>query len=81
MKVLAFFFAACIIGGAIAQDIVIFGDSLSDNGNGYAANAKLVLQTDEVRISHSKTIFLFLLFTISFTLCAIDPDEPSEQPL
>lgn len=28
-----------------AQSVVLFGDSLSDNGNGYAANAKFVLRT------------------------------------
>ena len=28
--------------------IVLFGDSLSDNGNGYAGNAKFVLRTNQV---------------------------------
>lgn len=37
---------------AKAQDIILLGDSLSDNGNGYAATVKFVLQTNEVW-SHS----------------------------
>ena len=32
-----------------AQSIVLFGDSLSDNGNGYAGNAKYVLRTNQAR--------------------------------
>lgn len=42
----AFLCALCSV--ASAQDIVLFGDSLSDNGNGYAATAKFVLRTDQV---------------------------------
>ena len=30
-----------------APEIVLFGDSLSDNGNGYAGNAKFVLRTNQ----------------------------------
>ena len=36
---------AAVVGG---QDIFFLGDSLSDNGNGYAATVKLALQTNEV---------------------------------
>ena len=33
------------------QDIILLGDSLSDNGNGYAGTTKFVLQTNEVSFS------------------------------
>ena len=33
---------------AVGQDIVMLGDSLSDNGSGFAAYVKLVLQTNDV---------------------------------
>ena len=49
MKLLiAAFCMACMLARVAAQEIVLFGDSLSDNGNGYAANAKFVLRTTDV---------------------------------
>ena len=36
--------------GSPTDSIVLFGDSLSDNGNGYAGNAKFVLRTNQVMI-------------------------------
>ncbi len=36
------------VKGAWTDSIVLFGDSLSDNGNGYAGNAKFVLRTNQV---------------------------------
>ena len=45
--VAAAFLALCA-ASCSGQSIALFGDSLSDNGNGYAANAKFVLQTSEV---------------------------------
>ena len=39
--------ACCVV--VVGQDIVAFGDSISDSGNGFAAYVKLVLQTNEVR--------------------------------
>ena len=36
------------VRGASPDTIVLFGDSLSDNGNGYAGNAKFVLRTNQV---------------------------------
>ena len=33
---------------AVGQDIVMLGDSLSDNGSGFADYVKLVLQTNDV---------------------------------
>ncbi len=36
------------VRGASPDSIVLFGDSLSDNGNGYAGNAKFVLRTNQV---------------------------------
>lgn len=45
---------AAVVSG---QDIVLLGDSLSDNGNGYAGNAKLVLQTNDVRLFISQPAF------------------------
>ena len=37
----------CLVAVGAAQNIVLFGDSLSDNGNGYAGNAKFVLRTNQ----------------------------------
>jgi len=37
------------VRGLSTDGIVLFGDSLSDDGNGYAGNAKFVLRTNEVR--------------------------------
>ena len=47
--------AACSArsANAAAPNIVLFGDSLSDNGNGYAGNAKFVLRTNQV-IAHAR---------------------------
>lgn len=36
-----------VVEGASSQSTVLFGDSLSDNGNGYAGNAMFVLRTNE----------------------------------
>ena len=36
-----------ILHCSAAPSIVQFGDSLSDNGNGYAGNAKFVLRTNQ----------------------------------
>lgn len=36
-----------VVEGASSQSIVLFGDSLSDNGDGYAGNAMFVLRTNE----------------------------------
>ena len=38
-----------------APSVVLFGDSLSDNGNGYAGNAKYVLRTNQA--SHHRPIW------------------------
>ena len=49
--VLAFVIIAEIaIGCSAAQEIVLFGDSLSDNSAGYAGNAKYVLRTNQARV-------------------------------
>lgn len=44
------FFALLFLGIVHGQDIVLLGDSLSDNGNGYAGTVKFVLQTNDVSI-------------------------------
>lgn len=46
---LILFLTCCgAINGSTMDSIVLFGDSLSDNGNGYAGNAKFVLRTNQV---------------------------------
>ena len=35
--------------GLSTDGIVLFGDSLSDNGNGFAGNVKFVLRTNQAR--------------------------------
>lgn len=44
--------ALCLLARSAAQDIILFGDSLSDNGGGYAQNAKFVLRTNDVSHKH-----------------------------
>ena len=47
------------VRGASTDSIVLFGDSLSDNGNGYARNAKFVLRTNQVtRLSEQHISFM-----------------------
>lgn len=36
-----------VIQCSSAPSVVLFGDSLSDNGNGYAGNAKFILRTNQ----------------------------------
>ena len=49
-------FIVCICCSAVrslsTDGIVLFGDSLSDDGNGYAGNAKFVLRTNQVMNSN-----------------------------
>ena len=50
-KILAFIFlwsCSTAVRGSSPDAIVLFGDSLSDNGNGYAGNAKFILRTNQV---------------------------------
>lgn len=66
----------CLLASAAAHTIVLFGDSLSDNGNGYAENAKFVLRTTDVRALHIfYPDFSFLQMTANLVLiycCRID---------
>ena len=39
----------CTSFSAPSPPIVLFGDSLSDDSNGFAGNAKFVLRTNQVR--------------------------------
>lgn len=44
--------------GLSTEEIVLFGDSLSDNGNGLAGYVKYVLRTNQVRsATEGETIF------------------------
>lgn len=64
--------AMCTTCSRAARDIIVFGDSYSDNGNGFAATVKLALQTNEVGLSTILAVTLlvhaaeFLLYGRSF---------------
>lgn len=52
MKILAITLFACYIaavGGLLTSHVVVFGDSYSDNGDGFAKYAQFVLRTNSVR--------------------------------
>ena len=52
MKILAItLFASYIVavGGLLTSHVVVFGDSYSDNGDGFAKYAQFVLRTNSVR--------------------------------
>lgn len=66
-----------ILGHVASQDIVFLGDSLSDNGTGYAGYIKFVLQTNDVRSCSEAqmtelTKFLLILLPGSSSACAQD---------
>jgi hypothetical protein len=66
MKILAITLFTCYIaavGGLLTSHIVVFGDSYSDNGDGFAKYAQFVLRTNSVRPEA-----LFALLGIFFLL-------------
>ena len=51
MKILALTLFTCYIaavGGLLTSHVVVFGDSYSDNGDGFAKYARFVLRTNSV---------------------------------
>ena len=60
--------APLVVQGSSKQSIDLFGDSLSDNGNGYAGFAKFILRTNQASFRrvkvHKLRCFLGLLFKI-----------------
>ena len=66
MKILALNLFTCYIagvGGLLTSHVVMFGDSLSDNGDGFAEYAQFVLRTNSVRpeaLFAPESVFSFL---------------------
>ena len=52
MEILALTLFTCyiaVVGGLLTSHVVVFGDSYSDNGDGFAKYARFVLRTTSVR--------------------------------
>ena len=66
LGIILYLFSTCCIAveGSTKPSIVLFGDSLSDNGNGYAAFVKFILSTNQAN-------FRYALQCAQHTVCTI----------